>query len=66
MDRRSFVQNVGIAALSAFSSAAAQTENSAPTSPGKVLAIAAHPGDECSPWVRHWPSKSREAEAALC
>lgn len=45
MDRRSFVQNVGIAALSAFPSAAAQTENSAPTSPGKVLAIAAHPGD---------------------
>ena len=45
MDRRSFVQNAGAAVLSAFPSGVMRMENSAEARPGKVLAIAAHPGD---------------------
>ncbi len=45
MNRRSFAQSVGSAAvLSAFSKPAAM-QVSASTPPGKVMAIAAHPGD---------------------
>jgi LmbE family N-acetylglucosaminyl deacetylase len=45
MDRRSFVQNAGAAVLSTFPGGVTRVENSAAARPGKVLAIAAHPGD---------------------
>lgn len=46
MNRRSFAQSVGSAViLSAIPGASALTQDSAPSKPGKVMAIAAHPGD---------------------
>lgn len=46
MDRRSFVQTVGSAALvSAFPNRASWNQNPGSGTPGKILAIAAHPGD---------------------
>jgi len=46
MDRRSFVQTVGSAALvSAFPNTASCNQNSASLTPCKILAIGAHPGD---------------------
>ncbi len=46
MNRRSFAQSVGsVALLSAIPKSSALTEDSAVSKPGKVMAIAAHPGD---------------------
>lgn len=46
MNRRSFAQSVGGAAiLSAIPGSSALTQNAATSKPGKVMAIAAHPGD---------------------
>ena len=46
MNRRSFAQSVGSAAiLSAIPGSSALTQNLAASGPGKVMAIAAHPGD---------------------
>jgi len=46
MNRRSFAQSVGGAAiLSAIPGSSALTDNSVVSRPGKVMAIAAHPGD---------------------
>lgn len=46
MNRRSFAQSVGSAAiLSAVPGSSALTQNKATSKPGKVMAIAAHPGD---------------------
>jgi N-acetylglucosamine malate deacetylase 1 len=46
MDRRSFVQNLSsVAVLSALPNTASTAESAAGSVPGKILAIAAHPGD---------------------
>src|SRR3954465_13363586 len=46
MDRRSFVQSVGsAAALSVYPITAAWKQTSGITQPGRLMAIAAHPGD---------------------
>src|SRR5262245_118604 len=46
MNRRSFAQSVGgAAALSAFASSRVWKEPSADSTPNKIMAIAAHPGD---------------------
>ncbi|HUO18005.1 MAG TPA: PIG-L deacetylase family protein [Verrucomicrobiae bacterium] len=46
MNRRLFAQSFGSAAIfSAISASSALTENSVASGPGKVMAIAAHPGD---------------------
>jgi LmbE family N-acetylglucosaminyl deacetylase len=46
MNRRSFAQSIGSAAiLSAIPASTALTENSALSRPGKLMVIAAHPGD---------------------
>ena len=46
MNRRSFAQSVGSAvALSALTRASVLTESSSESTPGRVMAIAAHPGD---------------------
>jgi LmbE family N-acetylglucosaminyl deacetylase len=46
MDRRSFVQNVGSATvLSVFPNSVSQAQTSGSARPGRILAVAAHPGD---------------------
>ena len=46
MDRRSFAQSVGgIVALSVLARSSARGESSSDGAPGRILAIAAHPGD---------------------
>lgn len=46
MDRRSFVQNMGaVSVMSFFPNAELGNQGSGLTQPGKVMAIAAHPGD---------------------
>jgi hypothetical protein len=64
MDRRSFIQTAGnVAALSVLHGTGSPLGSG---TPGKILAIAAHPGDVCSPWARRWHSRLSVADRVSC